>query len=434
VAYNGSPRSLLTDGRASFRVSSRATPFALHQEGPNPSRRTLRGLDGLNFFLADVQAGVGPFLAIYLAGYNWNEERVGIALTVGGIAGILLQTPAGGLVDFARSKRALVGLAVAALAVGALLIALFPRFWPVIGAQVLIGGTSSVFAPCVCAMSLGIVGRVAFDARQGRNQTFNSAGNVTAAISMGLLGYFVSDRSIFFFVVALAVPTTLVLLLIKPAEIDYHLARGAKDGETGGKAESVRVLFRDRPLVIFLVCAVMFHFANAAMLPLLGEMLAKGRGRSSMLFMSACVVTTQLVITLLASWSGRKAGTWGRKPLLLIAFGVLPIRGVLYTLTSSTVLLVAIQVLDGVGAGIFGVVSVLVIADLTRGTGRFNLTLGAITTAVGIGAALSQTIAGSLVHRLGSRAGFLFLAGIASVALAILYFFMPETREKSPTP
>jgi len=118
--------------------------------------------------------------------------------------------------------------------------------------------------------------------------------------------------------------------------------------------------------------------------------------------MSACVVTTQFVITLLSSWSGRKAGTWGRKPLLLIAFGVLPIRGILYTLTSNTELLVAIQVLDGIGAGIFGVVSVLVIADLTRGTGRFNLTLGAITTAVGIGASLSQVIAGGIVHRVGS--------------------------------
>jgi predicted MFS family arabinose efflux permease len=316
-----------------------------------------------------------------------------------------MQTPAGALVDFLRSKRALVGVGVTALAAGALLIALFPSFWPVMSAQVLIGGTSSVFIPAICAMSLGIVGHAAFDARQGRNQTFNSAGNV-----------------------ALAVPTIIVLLLIRPAEIDYEVARGANDGEKGGKAESVWVLFRDRPLVIFLVCAVMFHFANAAMLPLLGELLAKGQGRSSMLFMSACVVTTQFVITLLASWSGRKAGTWGRKPLLLIAFGVLPIRGILYTLTSNTELLVAIQILDGIGAGIFGVVSVLVIADLTRGTGRFNLTLGAITTAVGIGASLSQVIAGGIVHRVGSHAGFLFLAAVASAAFAILYFFMPETR------
>jgi MFS family permease len=398
------------------------------KHGKTPSRRTLRGLDWLNFLLADVQTGVGPFLAIYLAGYRWNEERVGLALTVGGIAGILAQTPAGGVVDALRSKRALVAAAAAALAAGALLIAQFPSFWPVLGAQVLIGGTSSVFLPAICAISLGIVGPAAFDARQGRNQTFNSAGNVVAAVSMGLLGYFVSNRAIFYFVVALAIPTMLVLRWIDPAEIDYTLARGAVGGEERRTPERIWVLFRDRALVLFLACSVMFHFANAAMLPLLGELLAKGRGRGSMLFMSACVITTQCVVMLLSSWSGRQAGTWGRKPLLLIAFGVLPIRGVLYVLTSNTVLLVAIQVLDGIGAAIFGVVSVLVIADLTRGTGRFNLTLGAVTTAVGIGAALSQVIAGSIVHHAGAHAGFLFLAAVAALAFAILYFFMPETR------
>jgi len=394
-----------------------------------PSPRTLRGLDWLNFFLADVQTGVGPFLAIYLASYKWNEQSVGLALTVGGIAGILTQTPAGALVDRLQSKRALIATGVVALAVGALLIALMPNFWAIMTAQVLIGGTSSVFAPAVCAISLGVVGRAAFDTRQGRNQTFNSAGNVTAAVLMGLLGYLVSNRSIFFFVVALAAPTLLILQLIKPGDIDYEIARGAEDGDSKDQAKSVRVLFQEHRLMLFLVCAVMFHFANAAMLPLLGEMLAKGQGRSSMMFMSACVVTTQLVVTLISSWSGRKAASWGRKPLLLIAFGVLPVRGVLYTLTHNTNALVAIQVLDGVAAGIFGVVSVLVIADLTKGSGRFNLTLGAIGMAVGIGASMSQVIAGSIVHHFGSSAGFLFLAAVAAVAFAILYFFMPETHE-----
>jgi predicted MFS family arabinose efflux permease len=405
----------------------RAVNSAQEPEG-SPSRRTLRGLDWLNFLLADVQTGVGPFLAIYLASFGWNEERVGLALTLGGIAGILTQTPAGALVDSVRSKRALIGSAVAALGLGALVIALLPSFWPVIGAQVLIGGTSSVFIPAVCAVSLGIVGRAAFDVRQGRNQTFNSAGNVAAAASMGLLGYLVSNRSIFFFVVVLAVPTVCILRMIKPEEIDHDAARGANDAASG-KPGSVWGLFKDRPLVIFCVCAVLFHFANAAMLPLLGEHLAKGRGRSSMLFMSACVVTTQLVIALIASWSGRKAGTWGRKPLLLIAFGILPVRAILYTLTGNAALLVVIQVLDGAAAGLFGVVSVLVIADLTRGSGRFNLTLGAITTAVGVGASLSQAIAGSIAHRVSFRAAFLFLAAVASAAVMILSLFMPETRE-----
>jgi MFS family permease len=395
-----------------------------------PSKRTLRGLDWLNFFLADVQTGVGPFLAIYLAGYAWNEERVGLALSVGGIAGILAQTPAGALVDQAHRKRTLIAAAVGMLALGALLIAFAPTFWPVMSAQVLIGATSSIFIPAICAISLGIVGQRLFDARQGRNQSFNSAGNVVAAVSMGLLGYFVSNRSIFFFVAVCTLPTLFTLSRIRADEIDYERARGAINRCDDGKPVGAAALLRERPLVIFLICAVMFHFANAAMLPLLGEMLAKGQGRSSMMFMSACVVTTQLMITLIAPWSGRKAGSWGRKPLLLIAFGVLPIRAILYTLTSDSVALVAIQILDGIGAGIFGVVSVLVIADLTRGSGRFNVTLGAIGTAVGIGAALSQMIAGAIVHHFNFNSGFLFLAAIAAAALCILYFFMPETARK----
>jgi predicted MFS family arabinose efflux permease len=401
----------------------------VHHSSQKPSQRSLLGLDWLNFFLADVQTGVGPFLAIYLAGYVWNEQKVGLALTVGGIAGIITQTPAGALVDRLHTKRALIGIGIGGLAAGALLIAFAPFLWPVMAAQVLIGGVSSIFIPAICAMSIGIVGHDLFDIRQGRNQSFNSAGNVCAAVAMGLLGYFVSNRSIFFFIALCTFPALLALRSIRPEEIDYDRARGAGQSETGKPARA-RVLLQDKPLVIFLVCAVMFHFANAAILPLLGEMLSKGHGRSSMLFMSACVITTQLVITLLAPWLGREAGSWGRKPLLLIGFGVLPIRAVLYTLTDNPVLLVAIQILDGVGAGIFGVVSVLVIADLTQGTGRFNLTLGAISTAVGIGAALSQTIAGSIVHALGYTAGFLFLGTVAAAALAILYFFMPETGKK----
>jgi MFS family permease len=399
-------------------------------EAKTSSARSLRGLDWLNFFLADVQTGVGPFLAIYLAGYGWNEQRVGIALTVGGIAGIFAQTPAGALVDRLHSKRAMIAAGIAALAMGALLIALAPAFWSVMSAQILIGSASSVFIPAICAISLGIVGRHLFDARQGRNQSFNSAGNVVAAVSMGLLGYFVSNRSIFFFVALCTLPTILALVSIRSDEIDYERARGSKEGADDARPVGVRALLEDQPLVIFLVCAVMFHFANAAMLPLLGEMLAKGHGRSSMMFMSACVVTTQMTVTVIASWSGRKAGAWGRKPLLLIAFGVLPIRAILYTLTDNTVALVAIQLLDGIGAGIFGVVSVLVIADLTQGSGRFNLTLGAINTAVGIGAALSQAIAGSIVHHWNFNVGFLFLAAVAATAFGILYFFMPETRDK----
>src|ERR1700693_4793363 len=212
---------------SNLHVPAGQTPSA--EEAKQASASSLRGLDWLNFFLADVQTGVGPFLAIYLAGYGWNEERVGLALTVGGIAGILAQTPAGALVDQVHRKRTLIAAGIAALVLGALLIAFAPTFWSVMSAQVLIGGTSSIFGPAICAISLGIVGYQLFDARQGRNQSFNSAGNVVAAVSMGLLGYFVSNRSIFFFVAVCALPTLFVLRKIRADEIDYERARGAKE-------------------------------------------------------------------------------------------------------------------------------------------------------------------------------------------------------------
>ena len=398
------------------------------------SKKSLPGLDWLKFFLADVQSGVGPFLAIYLGAAGWNEETIGVVLTGGGIAGIIAQTPAGALADRLRSKRALIGAAIVALAVGALAMAFFPSFWTVMAAQTLIGVSSSIFVPTVCAMSLGVVGRSLFDRRQGRNQTFNSAGNVVAAVSMGFIGYLISNRGIFFFVAASTLPTLWALSRIRPDEINHDVARGSVDGTTVSHHPSDRTSMNNRPLVVFLICAVLFHFANAAMLPLLGEKLAKGHGRSSMMFMSACVVTTQLVVTLLATWAGVKAHSWGRKPMLLIAFGVLPVRGILYTMTDASDALIAIQVLDGIAAGIFGVVSVLVIADLTDGTGRFNLTLGAVTTAVGIGAALSQSVAGAIVHHAGYHAGFLFLAAVAAAAFVLLCGWMPETRAGQSAP
>jgi predicted MFS family arabinose efflux permease len=399
--------------------------------------RTRSGLDWLNFFVADVQTGVGPFVAIYLAKNGWNEQLVGIALTVGGCAGIMAQTPVGAWVDRTHFKRALIAGGVVAVSVGALLIAGAPRLAPVLLALSLIGVGSSVFIPAICAISLGVVGHRLFDGRQGRNQTFNSAGNVVAAVTMGLIGYGYSDRAIFWCVVAFAIPALWALRRIAPDQIDYERARGARSAtsaDTAGAVARMSDLLKDRALVVFLICSVAFHFANAAMLPLLGELLAQGRGRASMPFMSACIITTQVVVTLIASWSGTQAGRWGRKPLLMIAFAVLPIRAVLYTLTSDPLWLVAIQVLDGIGAGIFGVVSVLVIADLTRGTGRFNLALGAITTAVAIGAALSQGIAGGLVHHFGFRAGFLFLGAVALAALLLLWLFAPETGRPQSAP
>lgn len=387
------------------------------------------------FFLADVLTGVGPFLAVYLATRHWNTEQVGIALTIGGLAGVVTQIPAGALVDRTHRKRLLVVAGLIALVVGALLLALWPSFPIVVAAQILLGGTGALLIPTVNAITLGLVGAAAFDRRFGRNQSFNSAGNVFAAVMMGLVGYFISSRAIFFAVPLLAIPCVIALYCISPREISFERARGAaiKDGGKGS-VSGLKSLLKNHKLLLFTGCAFLFHFSNAAMLPLLGQMLAHGRRKEAAPFMSACIIVTQLVIAFSAAWIGRKASNLGRKPLLLIGFGVLPIRGILYTLTGSIPLLIGIQFLDGVANAIFGVVSILVIADLTRGTGRFNLAQGGLATAVGIGASVSNTYAGILVKHFGYHAGFIGLAVVAVGAWLLLWLRMPETLAQTQRP
>jgi MFS family permease len=390
-------------------------------------RSTLRSVEWLNFFLADVQTGLGPFLAAYLAASGWNPGRVGYVLTFGGLVTVAMQTPAGGIVDAARRKRSLLAVSLGVLVAGAFL--LMGRLSPlsVYSAQFLIGVSAAFLAPTVAAITLGIVGARKFDKQFGRNQSFNSAGNVFAAGLIAWVSYKFGYHAIFVVAAILALPALLAIFMIDAGQIDYARSRAAKSDGKELKAEGVSALLKDRVLLVFLGAACLFHLSNAAMLPQLGELLAKGNRRTTAPFMSACIIVTQVVIALSAAWIGRRASTSGRKPLLLIGFGVLPIRGVLYTLTHTAGILIAIQTLDGIANAIFVVVSILVIADLTRGTGRFNLAAGALATTVGIGAALSNTVGGQLIQHFGFNVSFLGLAVIAVFAVALLRFGVPET-------
>ncbi len=377
--------------------------------------------------MADVQTGVGPFVAVYLASLRWNQEAIGWMLTSAALAGVLSQSPTGAIVDWLRYKRALVAIATSAIAAAALILALSPNFILVTLVQIFHGVAGSIVGPAIAAITLGLVGYRRMGEQIGRNNRFNSAGNAFAAALMGLAGYY-SLRMIFVLSALLSIPTLISLRTIRASEIDYERARGASRDHGVERPQHYSALLKNHRLMIFAACAVMFHFANAAMLPLIGMMLARGRLRDSSLFMSACIITTQIVIAIIATPIGKASERWGRKPLLLIGFGVLPIRGFLYTLTANPYLLVAIQILDGIGAGVFGIVSILVIADVMRGTGRFNFAQGFVATAVGIGASLSTAAAGYVVQHLGFSAGFLTLAGVALIALAILSVAMPETR------
>ncbi len=392
---------------------------------------SVRALEATNFFLADVQTGLGPFLAAYLAGAGWQPGRVGMALAIGGIITVVLQAPAGAIVDQVRSKRLILVLASAVLALGAVLLSTTAAPWAVYTSQVLIGGAGPFLGPTLAAVTMGIVGVTLFDRQFGKNQSFNSAGNVACAILIAGVSHLFGNRAIFITAAVLTIPTMLAIRAIRSSDIDYDLARGGApqsiDKDLPARASVMKTLFGDRILLIFLVCAFLFHFANAAMLPQLGEMLSHGARATAAPLMSACIVVTQLIIMCFAPAIGRFATLHGRKPLLLVGFGALPIRAVLYTLTHNTEILIAIQILDGIANAIFVVVSILVVADRTRGTGRFNLAQGSLATAVGIGAALSNTFGGELIQHFSYRVSFLSLGAIAALAFVLLWTAIPET-------
>jgi MFS family permease len=272
----------------------------------------------------------------------------------------------------------------------------------------------------------------------GRNSAFDHAGNVAVAVLAGAVGYAFSQRAVFLLVPVFAVLAGIAVLSIPAGAIDLNRARDL-DQETDATGRSTGpagygILLKSRPLVIFGLCVMLFHFTNAPLLPLVGQKLAAAFPEEATAMVSACIVAAQLVMLPMALLVGRTADSWGRKPLFLAGFAVLPIRAVLYTFSDNSFWLIGVQLLDGVGAGIFGALTPLVIADMMRGTGRYNLALGAVATMQGIGAALSSLAAGVIVDHFGYSAAFLALGAAAGMALIVFSLGMPETAEPETAP
>jgi MFS family permease len=400
-------------------------------EPAKPSRRSIVALDGFNFFLTDLQTGIGPYLAVFLASVrHFNPAAVGIATAAGGFATVLMQTPAGAITDATSRKRLVVALAALIGAVGAVVLVNATAFWVIVSVQIIVGAAFA-FLPCaVGALSLGLVGRDALPTRQGTNQAFNSSGNIAYAVTAGILGKVFSLAAAIYAIAVFGILTALSALAIRERDIDHERAREATndDKATDGK-ERLRQVFADRRVVTFTAVVLLFHLANASMLVLFGQLLPKGSAAGPSLYLSAGIVGAQILMVGVALIASRYADRLGRKPVFAFGIGVLIARGVLFALTTkSPNLMVAVQVLDGLGAGIYNVVWVLVAADLARGTGRFNLMQGVFATAQGLGGALSNVAAGFLATAFGFPATFLTLAAVAGCAFIVLVVRMPETR------
>jgi predicted MFS family arabinose efflux permease len=400
----------------------------------------LRGLDWFIFFLADVQTGFGPFIAVYLTTQKWTQVEIGLVLSIGGVVGLIGQMPGGAIVDAARSERLVAGLAVMTIGISALAYAAFPIFPVVVAAATLHAAASCVLGPAIAAISLGLVGPRAIGERFGRNARFASLGNGVAAAVMGTAGYLLSSRSVFLVTFVLAIPTLFALSRIREREIDAAQAHGAitRDaldaGATDTKATSVVRLMCQRPLLIFAGSIMLLQLANAAMLPLMAGVVTTRSSQWAPVLIAACIIVPQAIVALTSPSVGRKAQQWGRRPLLLLGFAALAIRGLLFATVTDPYLLVAVQVFDGVTAAVFSVMIPLIVADVAFGSGHFNLAQGIVGTATGIGAALSTVLAGYVSDKLGHAVAFTGLAGIAALGFVLIALLMPETRRSEYMP
>lgn len=392
------------------------------------SRASRRGLDWFVFFVADVQTGFGPFVAVYLTAQKWTQVDIGLILTVGGLISLFGQVPGGAILDAVRSPRLAAAIAVILIGVSALMLAIWPVFAVVLVSRILQASASCVLGPAIASLSLGLVERREIGERLGRNAAFASVGTGLAAAGMGAVGYFLSNQAVFYVTAGFIAPALFALMQINKSEVDPVRAHGGAHAHPLNLFTGLIELLRNRALLIFAACVLLFHLANAAVLPLVASMLTLRSSHSATALIAVAMVVPQFLVALLSPTVGRKAQQWGRRPLLVIGFSALIARAMLFAYVTSPTLVVVVQLLDGISAAVLGVLVPLSIADLTRDSGRFNLTQGAVGCAMGIGASISTTLAGYLTDRFNSHTTFLCLGLIAAAGLIVMWLLMPETR------
>ena len=396
-----------------------ARPFSRHGAAARG-----RALDLINFLQAAVQSGFGPFISVYLTAAHWTQKDIGFALSVGTIALMASQVPAGALIDAMRSRRFALALATVGLLLGAAMMAVAPTLPMVLASQILHSFATSMSVPAIAALSLAVVGRREIGERMGRNARWGSIGNALAAAAMGWIGYTLSYRAVFVLAAVLAVPAIAALRFLPPATPRHeHHAHRAQRLPLGA-------LFRHRGLIVYAGCALFFQLANAAMLPLVAAEMTERSGTRATLIIAVAIVVPQVVVAAFSPLIGRLAGVTGRRILLVVGFLALPARALAFAVTATPALVLVLQVLDGVAGAVFGVLTPLIAADISGDSGRFNLALGIIGLAGGVGAAISTTVAGVMSDQWGTAYAFFGLAGAGAAATLTAALAMPETSPK----
>jgi MFS family permease len=406
---------------------------------PFSTERSLIALNWLNFLVAAMQAGFGPFLSMYLTAQLWNPEDIGFALSIGSTVAMVAQVPAGALVDEMASKRLAARIALLVIAAAAVIIALVPVRVLVVAALVLQAAASCVLTLAIAAITLALSHQHQLSERLGYNVRFSAIGAGVAAALMGALGYWVSERTIFFLTASLGITALAALRVIHPRNLAEAPLRTdhpsvVPHDERTEHLRRIRDICTDHRLLICAFGMALFQLGNAAIMPLAANALTRMSGRLANLVLPAAIIVPQVLTAILSPWIGRLAQSWGRRPVALLGLAALPIRAALFAISGDPVLLVCCQALDGISASVIGVMLPLFVADITRGGGRFNLGMGIVGLVSGIGATLSTTIGGAIAQHFGYSVAFAALCVAGLAAFLLVWLRMPDTAEPEPAP
>jgi predicted MFS family arabinose efflux permease len=407
------------------KEQSEDTPKGLSKD----ASRSVWPLLALNFFMADMQSGIGPFLGVFLLAHGWTSGPIGTVMTVGGVAGMLITTPAGALIDATHRKKLYVIVPGICTVIASGIVLLSQNFWLVTLSQVATAIAGAAIVPAVTGITLGIFHQAGFNRQNGHNQVYNHAGNMVGAALSGLVGWQFGLTKVLWLAALFGVLSIASVLLIPSSAIDDDEARGLKKGEDD-KAEvgGFTVLLRNRTLLVLAAALACFHLGNGAMLPLYGLAVVSTTHVDPSRLVATTIVVAQgvmMLVAVIATRVGEKDGYW---IMMLLSFIVLPLRGVLAALFMEPWGVYPVQILDGVGAGLQSVVVPGLVARILHGSGRVNVGQGAVMTIQGLGASLSPLIGGWLAQEISYGATFMILGGFALGSIALWLGFASSVR------
>jgi len=408
------PESFLSHEPYGFGVRCSVLKYA------GATAQGLGALMALNFFMADMQAGIGPFLGVFLLAHHWRNATIGTMMTLGGLAGMVMTVPAGALVDHTSRKRLLVAVSGICTICGSAFLLASQSLWVVGASQILTAIAGAAIGPAVAGITLGMVRQTGFDRQNGRNQACNHAGNLAGAGLSGLLGWQFGFGAIMVLAALFGLLSILSVFRIPENAIDHRAARGEREGEAdAGAISGWLVLLESKPLLVLAASLLFFHLGNGAMLPLFGMAMAAAHQGNPAALVATTIVVAQAVMIVMSLVALRMAQRHALWLAMLISFLALPIRGVLAAHLMVGWGVFPVQMLDGVGAGLQSVAVPAFVAHILNGTGRVNAGQGAVMTIQALGAALSPALAGLIADHLGYSSTFLILGGTSLASITI---------------